>query len=72
MLQWGVDKAHKLGLPCYIEASEEGRSLYRKYGFEEVGIKEFDLAEYGLDGRGGVGKLTEMVRKPKPPMPEDV
>lgn len=59
LLQWGIEKAEEMGLPCYLQASEEGRRLYEKYGFEAIDAKEFDLSEYGLEG---VEMMTEMIR----------
>jgi hypothetical protein len=48
------------GLPCYLQASEQGRRLYSHYGFQDIDTVEFDLSKYGLDG---VEKMTEMIRK---------
>lgn len=33
MMQWGIDVADALGLPAWIEASEEGNFLYKAFGF---------------------------------------
>ena len=33
MVAWGTAKADELGLECVVEASQDGRRLYEKYGF---------------------------------------
>ena len=33
MMKWGCDVADLLGLPGWIEASEEGNFLYKTFGF---------------------------------------
>ncbi|KAL4994518.1 acyl-CoA N-acyltransferase [Aspergillus recurvatus] len=62
LLQWGVDEADRLGLMAYLEATEEGRPLYDRFGFEAVKVVEFDAGAFG-----GVGKhqYTFMLRQPK-------
>jgi GNAT superfamily N-acetyltransferase len=35
-VQWGVDRCRELGIPAYLEASEEGAPVYEKLGFERV------------------------------------
>ncbi|KUJ24598.1 uncharacterized protein LY89DRAFT_776679 [Mollisia scopiformis] len=34
MMQWGADKADELGLPAYVEATDDGLQLYKEYGFK--------------------------------------
>ncbi|KAL6863674.1 putative GNAT family acetyltransferase [Trichoderma novae-zelandiae] len=46
-LQWGVSMADRLGLVSYLEASEEGRPLYERYGFREVDRIVVDLSKWG-------------------------
>lgn len=46
-LKWGIDEADKLGLPVYLEASEMGRPLYARWGFEDVKPLPFDARKYG-------------------------
>ncbi|KAB5566775.1 hypothetical protein GE09DRAFT_746265 [Coniochaeta sp. 2T2.1] len=58
---WGIEMSDASGLPCYLQASEEGRQLYRGHGFQDVDTVEFDLANYGL---GGVESMTAMIRLP--------
>ncbi|PTB65605.1 acyl-CoA N-acyltransferase [Trichoderma citrinoviride] len=47
LLKWGTAEADRLGLVSYLEASEEGRPLYEKYGFKEVGRIVVDLSKWG-------------------------
>jgi predicted GNAT family N-acyltransferase len=61
IVQWGVQKSEELRLPAYLQASEQGRRLYRHYGFEDIDTVEYNLSEYGLEG---VERMTEMLRKP--------
>lgn len=61
LLQWGIDKAEEMRLPCYLQASEQGKRLYEKYGFEAIDVAEFDLTQYGLEG---TETMTEMIRQP--------
>ena len=59
LVQWGIELSEDTGLPCYLQASEQGRRLYQHHGFEEIDTVEFNLADYGLDG---IEKMTEMTR----------
>ena len=49
------------GLPCYLQASEQGRRLYHHLGFHDIDTVEFNLSGYGLEG---IVKMTEMLRNP--------
>lgn len=49
------------GLPCYLQASEQGRRLYCHHGFQDIDTVEFNLSDYGLEG---LEKMTEMLREP--------
>lgn len=60
LVRWGIELSDKIGLPCYVQASEQGRRLYQHHGFEEIDTVEFNLSDYGLDG---VAKMTEMTRE---------
>ncbi|KAJ0119219.1 acyl-CoA N-acyltransferase [Diaporthe amygdali] len=61
LVRWGIELSDKTGLPCYVQASEQGRRLYQQHGFEEIDTVEFNLSEYGLEG---IEKMTEMTRTP--------
>ncbi|KAK7744806.1 hypothetical protein SLS62_010039 [Diatrype stigma] len=61
LVRWGIDRSEATGLPCYLQASEQGRRLYRHHGFRDLDTVVFHLAEYGLDG---VERMTEMIREP--------
>ncbi|KAF2651746.1 hypothetical protein K491DRAFT_665038 [Lophiostoma macrostomum CBS 122681] len=61
LVQWGIEKSEAMGLPCYLQASEQGRRLYQHYGFEIVSSVEFELERYGLQG---VERMTAMLRYP--------
>ncbi|KAF7562305.1 hypothetical protein G7046_g1827 [Stylonectria norvegica] len=41
LLRWGVERADAEGLPCFLEATPNGRGMYEKYGFRVVGEDEF-------------------------------
>ena len=62
LVQWGTRIADEAGLPCYLEASEAGYSLYRRHGFEDVEVLEWDAREWGAEG---VCRYVCMVRAPK-------
>lgn len=59
LVRWGIELSETTGLPCYVQASEQGRRLYQHHGFEEIGTVEFNLSEYGLHG---IERMTEMTR----------
>ncbi|KAK3697204.1 hypothetical protein LTR37_017605 [Vermiconidia calcicola] len=47
VVQWGLDLCKELGIVAYLEASEEGRPVYQKLGFEVVEEVEFEPGEVG-------------------------
>ncbi|KAI0155094.1 acyl-CoA N-acyltransferase [Xylariaceae sp. FL1272] len=49
LVDWGLAQATKLGLPAYIMASEEGYSLYKKCGFEDVEREVVDCTKWGVN-----------------------
>jgi GNAT superfamily N-acetyltransferase len=49
LLKWGLEESDRLGLPIYLEATEEGMPVYERYGFETVKAVEFDGRPYGAD-----------------------
>ncbi|KAF7551497.1 hypothetical protein G7Z17_g4993 [Cylindrodendrum hubeiense] len=42
LMRWGVERADEDGLPCFLEATPNGRGMYEKYGFRVVGQQEFE------------------------------
>jgi hypothetical protein len=59
LVRWGIEKSDEMDMLCYMQASEQGRRLYEKCGFETIDTVEFDLSLYGLSGSE---KMTEMIR----------
>jgi GNAT superfamily N-acetyltransferase len=45
LVEWGVNLADSLGLPCRLEASPVGYGLYRKFGFEDVAVVDVKVTE---------------------------
>lgn len=50
LVTWGIERADKAKLPSCLEATEEGKPLYAKLGFEPVHEQQFDLSKYGGEG----------------------
>jgi GNAT superfamily N-acetyltransferase len=50
LMQKFVEDIDKVGLEAYLEASEIGRPLYVKFGFQPIFEKRFDLSNYGAEG----------------------
>ncbi|KAL2833958.1 hypothetical protein BJY01DRAFT_259765 [Aspergillus pseudoustus] len=50
LLEWGIARAERLGLPVYLEATEEETPLYERRGFAVVTEVRFDAAEFGGQG----------------------
>ena len=61
LVKWGLEEQRGTGLHCDLQASEQGRSLYSHYGFQDIDTVVFDLERYGLKG---AEKMTEMIRYP--------
>ena len=40
LVRWGLEKAKEMRLPAYCEASEDGKYVYERVGFEKVGVVE--------------------------------
>ncbi|KAK4132009.1 N-acetyltransferase-like protein [Trichocladium antarcticum] len=45
LLKLCADIADDLGLPCRLEASPAGYALYRKFGYEDVGVEDLHVTE---------------------------
>lgn len=49
LVRWGLDLADSLGLPTRLESSAVGYGLYKKLGFEDVDVIDFNVTEtWGL------------------------
>jgi ribosomal protein S18 acetylase RimI-like enzyme len=53
LLEEGLGEVDRRGLQCVLAASAKGRGLYKKFGFADFEILEFNLAEY--EGGEGCG-----------------
>ena len=62
LVRWGIDQADEANLPSFLEASQQGKPLYSRFGFEAVHEEVFDLAAYGGEG---VDINTIMIRQPR-------
>ncbi|KAG4437108.1 hypothetical protein IFR05_007406 [Cadophora sp. M221] len=62
LVKYGLEKADREGMVCYLSAAPMGVAVYRKLGFEEVGRMEIPLKEFG---GSGTHAHVAMVRKPK-------
>jgi hypothetical protein len=69
LVRWGLEMSDTTGLPCYLQASGQGRRLYIHCGFRDINTVEFNLSDYGLEG---VEKMTEMLREPSAKRKPDV
>lgn len=55
MLDRGLEDAKNLGLTeAWLEASDAGYPLYRKYGWKDVEVMTVDFAKYGAVGSTSV------------------
>ena len=65
LVNWGLARADQDGTDCYLEASDEGLSLYRKLGFSEVDEVKVDVQL----NEGSIEKFRNlcMIRKPASP-----
>ncbi|KAI2786862.1 hypothetical protein POX_g09258 [Penicillium oxalicum] len=62
LIKIGLDEGRGMGLHTFwLEASNDGYPLYRKFGFEDVESFEFDLKKYGGDGPVRVRTMRKVV-----------
>ncbi|KAI0175588.1 acyl-CoA N-acyltransferase [Hypoxylon sp. FL1284] len=47
LVEWGIQEARKHNMIAYLESSESGHSLYKKYGFRDVECQSIDLSKWG-------------------------
>jgi GNAT superfamily N-acetyltransferase len=64
LLQHILTQADEYRLEVYLEASEEGKLLYEKFGFQLISEKDFHLEKYG---GFGTDRNTIMIRPAKVP-----
>lgn len=62
LLEHGLEKVDRLGLPAFIHAGVQAKALYERYGFESVGEMPCNALDYG--GRSD-GRHWCMVRAPR-------
>ena len=62
LLEWGLEKADREGLECWIEASPAGKPLYEKVGWREVGFTDVELKKWGWKGEE-VSRTVSMFRE---------
>lgn len=63
MMQWGCDLADQLFLPGWIEASEEGNYLYKRFGFYDFEKIQGDLG--GMNMKRDAKQTPVLGGKPK-------
>jgi predicted N-acetyltransferase YhbS len=63
LLQWGIERAAKDGLPIFLYAEPQGHALYKRFGFVEIKgqVIRIPLKEYGGDGHW---VIVPMVKEP--------
>ena len=50
LIDWGVERAQKDGVPAYLEGGAMGIPIYAKHGFQQIGdLMLLDLRPYGVD-----------------------
>lgn len=45
-LRWGVEETDRLGVMSYLEASDDGKALYERYGYQSVEKLNFDCRKH--------------------------
>ncbi|KAF4977273.1 hypothetical protein FZEAL_6161 [Fusarium zealandicum] len=45
LMRWGLERADADELPCFLEATVEGKPIYVRFGFQTVGEEVFDWPE---------------------------
>jgi hypothetical protein len=64
LIKWGIEQSEREGTPAYLEAGVQGKPIYEKYGFRQVGEGvKLDLSSVGKPGV--VFEMANMVRQPK-------
>ncbi|RAK82583.1 GNAT family N-acetyltransferase [Aspergillus fijiensis CBS 313.89] len=68
LLRWGLERADARNARVYLEATEEGYPVYRKYGWRDLEVLELDFA--GLGGRSERQRWVMMMRERRDPAGE--
>ncbi|KAF6818931.1 GNAT family protein [Colletotrichum sojae] len=66
IMDWGMERADRLGLDVYIEATPLGRILYEKYGLEVIEHRSFEVDESRLPPVRDPELRREVVRQLTP------
>ncbi|KAF6837874.1 GNAT family protein [Colletotrichum plurivorum] len=66
IMDWGMERAERLGLDVYIEATPLGRILYEKYGLEVIEHRRFEVDESRLPPVRDPELRREVVRQLTP------
>jgi len=56
LISWGVQKADDLGVECFVEASDAGKHLYKKFGY-------IALTKIIVDAENGTKQRSNMIEK---------
>ncbi|PGH16627.1 hypothetical protein AJ80_05129 [Polytolypa hystricis UAMH7299] len=61
LIKYGLDIADKENMPAWLEASEAGYPVYKKFGYKDVQVVKFDAGKYTGEGEEvtSVGMLRE-------------
>jgi len=46
-MKWGLERADRMGLPSYIEATDMGKPVYERFGFTAIKANELSLDTRG-------------------------
>ncbi|GAB7344451.1 hypothetical protein MBLNU457_2292t1 [Dothideomycetes sp. NU457] len=61
-LRWGMDKARELGLPVFLESTEQAVGFYENQGFRQLGELDYDARRTGFHRKAG---FTAMIWEPE-------
>jgi GNAT superfamily N-acetyltransferase len=64
LLEWGLKRCDEEELECWIDATDKGKGLYLKYGWEEVGGLDVHLERWG-GAKGVVIRSANLIRQPQ-------
>ncbi|KAK5173069.1 uncharacterized protein LTR77_003191 [Saxophila tyrrhenica] len=59
LIEWGLQRAREDGVPAYLEASVEGKPVYERHGFQQVGeLVPWDMRPHGIDVTFDIAKMA--------------